>query len=244
MASSSHNTATDRQNDDLYPGCVFLKVIGFNKTKKNMGIKLTINFGEENLTIAKGNIRFGLRRGELCLRLQDAEIPLEKNLLTAVLDEMILTDVELEKLRKNRSSKASKTRAKLDLKSAGLSNEEASVFVKEDSDSLRIKLTETQHQVRAEGSEKEPRWIFEAKGTAPVLLGGLIGKKIATIEYKGSSVSGNAIFRALQKDIIITELEGFGPTALSFDKRKILKFLVARLLPKDDGQRRFSWRKL
>lgn len=222
------------------PRCVFVKFTTYNQRKQTSNLKLTINFGEHVKNVLKGNIKFGIRRGELNLVLEGAEIPFESNYLTAAFETKVKMEAEVTSGAKRTQTSKTKAGVNLNIKSMELTVEEEKILQKETMGSLRRKMEETWHQVRAEGSESNLTWVFEVWNTKPILMGGLFGINIATVKHKATNIKGSGYFRAFKKDVVITEWEGVLLKALARPKNLIVPLIILNSFKKDDGLIRFS----
>ncbi|MFN6338610.1 MAG: hypothetical protein ACK41W_07790 [Cyanobacteriota bacterium] len=104
-----------------FPGCVYLKLYGdfcdddsektathlfpitrkVDRSKKyqeeTINLRLSIRFGVESVKVAGGSIWFGLKRGELRLKLVNAVIPIEKQGLIAPFQNEVILEVQHDK---------------------------------------------------------------------------------------------------------------------------------------------------
>lgn len=169
--------------ESKFPDCVVMKLhlqatsevpqpsplIGVDNTKvmthpKEMDLSLTIAFsgeqevevpGGHRLGLPGGKAKFGIRRGQLRLALQNCQLPLEKIALLKPFKVSIV--VERQKTQSNEAQ-------------AGAASNAPNLSLKA-TQGMTEKVTEDFFQVKKIGSEDKPVWVFEAYGYRAILDG-------------------------------------------------------------------------
>jgi hypothetical protein len=191
------------------------------KTNK-YDLYLTLNFSEQWETLSGGRIKFGLKAGELRLKLENARIPYE---LRSHNDPFELS-VEKERQRQEGhktqqvaegSWGASKTGAK-------------AKFSTEKTEGSTDKFHLVVCQVETKGTPEEPAWNFRGETGEPVLRGSLIKTKLATIEVIAPEQpwSCEATFNISSRDVRITGGERAWLQDLIPEKRDSLDIALAK----------------
>lgn len=188
--------------------------------KGQVVLKLTLRFSKQEIKTPGGQVWFGLRRGELRLKLKNGKIPLEKMGLANLFEVEIEVEEQLEKGQESEGTLAVSPNMKL--KSASKT------------------ITKAKHKVRQvsnRGSEKEPVWEFEVKaGTDPYLNGVLQEECLGTVEVNGATCIIEATFVVRgQGDIHLLDSTGlFAAKNLSRNKTALLtrEFFLRFIAPK------------
>lgn len=211
------STVPQPEPDNKFPSCVSMKlhstpiqpeelqssIIIPNRTSQTIGsateqidLRLTIRFGEGEITVLGSNVRFGLKRGELKLKLENSRIPLEKMGLTAKFEPSVEVEMHQEKGRETQGS------ASIGIKS------DLSATIK-GSTKTGTKAKYKVCQVFTRGTEEEPVWVFEVKTNELMLWGQLNEEKLGTVEITAQPCRVEATFEVRgQRDLNLTESEG------------------------------------
>jgi hypothetical protein len=212
--------------DNKCPDCVWLDIQAeliqqksfFGKPSTSQIILyITLQFNEQWYALPNGNgrIKFGLRGGELRLKLENCKISPD--------DRELCGELSLETVikRKQQISEEHSVGAKLIAKGA-----EANYGRKETTGTSNEFEFKTCH-VTTKGSEQEPAWEFEPRQGEPVLKGLLKKTKlaIATVDSEPFRIQG--IFMAPPKDIEMTDSEGLWFVDLIPEKRATLDRFLA-----------------
>ena len=197
-----------------FPDCVFIKLhTPYCERDENrpdladFDLGLTIRFGEEQIGVLGGSISFGLKRGELKLKLVNAKMPIEKHGLTAPLEIEVSSEIQNENGNESELSILSSPTAKI--KGTG---------------KRTTKTITKAYSVSTRGTEEEPVWIFEAithegilKGQANKELLGLVCILARTCSIKASfEIHG-------QRDIHLTGARGLWPENIGRNKLAIIE---------------------
>jgi hypothetical protein len=179
-------------------------------TEPDVMLYLTINFGEQWEKVPfVGQVKFGLKRGQLKFRLKNCKIPLKNRELAPSLQQKISKEKQTQESSKRQASAefslsdivpvpfTSKGGSK-----AGLSGEQT-VGVTE-------KVLYTVDQIHSQGSDNQPVWIFQEKAGEQVLIGMLKSEKIATliVETKPCNIDITFEVRNIMRDVCVTDVEG------------------------------------
>lgn len=209
-----------------FPDCVLMKLHSSSQTAlQTTGeseLQLTIRFGEQAIPLPdkKGLVTFGLRRGELRLKISQGRIPLEKTGLVTPFQ----TKISIEKQRQEgRAREANIT------KDSGLKFS--------DSSSTTDKVQDTLYQVRSKGTETNPVWVFE-EHLQDCLSGSLVEERLGTVVIEGNDCVVMATFEvAHQTDICFIEIDELLPQgifkALSRTQQRLIckEFFTRCILP-------------
>lgn len=199
---------TRRKNpDNRCSGCLFLDLElseipeGFwgRPSDSKIDLMLTLNFNEQREDLPFGRIRFGLRGGELRLKLTNGKIPYRDRAFNDSLTVTLNAEVEIGEGRESQSGLS------------GTYGEKSGVTAKRDRKTTATR-TETFQQtmslVSTKGSEEEPAWVFEAHKSEPLLKGDLIEEKLATMTIASNPYKITATFEVSLKDIWLNAGEG------------------------------------
>lgn len=198
--------------ENRFPDCVFMKlhsepvrsqkrsVLGLlpqSATKspqlKQVDLKLTIRFGKQTIQCPGGTVQFGLKRGELKLKLENSRIPLEKIGLKASFAKTVEVEEQQEKGRESEATLAVAGGVKT--KNTGKTATKSKFML---------------DRVTNHGLEEEPAWEFEGQGGAePVLQGQLTEELLGTIELMGHPCCLRATFEIRgRSDIHLFDSDG------------------------------------
>lgn len=197
-------------------------------------LSLTIRFGEQEIKVPGGQVWFGLKRGQLRLKLENGRIPLEKVDLIAPLE----LAVEVE------DQQESGTSGELNLSLTGAVQPDPSVtvggagvkggFTNKKSTKLKHKV----HQCISGGTEVEPNWIFESKVEEQILVGQRTQEKLGTVEITINPCQVKATFEVSgQVDIRLTRSSSLWVSDIGRNKAALiervffLRFIAPKLQP-------------
>ncbi|HBE20318.1 MAG TPA: hypothetical protein DEG17_23660 [Cyanobacteria bacterium UBA11149] len=199
---------------------------------------LSIHFNEQWEPLHQGRIKFGLRGGELRLRLVGGEIPIESRYLGGCVELLLPRKEEPHQERidqtNNYTSNSTLTRRIVGAafpKSEGSrmdALETQKIFVGE-SDKDRPFHGNICH-ITKKVSEPNPTWIFEEEIGKPVLKGFLDKVKLATLNVTAFPCRIQATFEVSGRDICITDAEGLWQSDMSRNKMAVLEQLTIKRL--------------
>lgn len=197
---------------------------------------LTIHFNEQWEPLKEGRIKFGLRGGELRLRLVGAEIPIESRHLGGSVELLLPRNQEPQKEEiaqtNNYTPNSALTRGRI---GEVLSLEEGvripslptNKIFEEESEKNEPFQGNICH-ITKKVSEANPTWIFEEEIGKPVLKGFLHKVKLATLNVTAFPCRIQATFEVSGRDICLTDAEGLWPSDISRNKRAVLEQLTIR----------------
>jgi len=182
-------------------------------------LHLTINFNEQWEPLRGGRVKFGLKGGELRLKLENSKIPYESRELAGKLE----LSVQKERQQQEASEKQSGIEASLVESKPGV---KANVGSKETAGTTD-KFQFTDCQITTKGSEENPAWVFEVETGEPVLKGLLKNEKLGTLDVKTKPCRVEATFEVSKRDVHLTDGEGLYPPDISRNKRAIIERTIA-----------------
>ncbi len=228
---------------DKFPDCLSIKLHGQSllpkwllKLKKifapqpqeslteQIELQLTIRFGEQEIPVLGGTIKFGLRGGELKLNLTNSKIPLENLGLFPQLQERIEIESQVENSEGTENSLAVTLRG-------GFTTKDNQV-IKE-----VYKLKDEAYQVYTKGIDKNPVWVFQLQTDKEIFIGGWQKKKIGILEINDKPCTVEALFEVQDEHIRLTCATGIwskdiGRAKIAWLQRElILGWLIPKLQP-------------
>ena len=222
------------------PDCLYMELEGVSvkparglgwfppkRTKTNQyDLYLTLNFSEQWEQLSGGRIKFGVKAGELRLKLENAKIPYELRYLN--------DPFELSFEKERQRQEGYKTQCVAEGSWDGSKTGAKANFSTEQTESSTDKFHLVVCQVETKGTPEEPAWSFQVETGEPVLRGSLIKTKLATIEVIApeKSWSCEATFNISSRDVKITGGEGAWMKDLIPQKREPLDITLAKMLLK------------
>lgn len=200
------------------------------KKEKHLKLLLSIHFNEHWELLPGGMVKFGLRRGELRLRLEGSRIPLNSRELGVLLTTDIPTERQCQSGKEGQDGlTASINDRKLEIKVNAETKQTSAI-----SDSFRF----INNQISIKGDETNPAWVFEVKTGEPILKGILKSAILGTLDVIEQPCSVKATFEAsLMKDSYVTDAQGIYPPNISKKPRAMIeRALVKHLLKKKFGE--------
>ncbi len=238
-------TTPQPEPENKFPDCLYIKLEGnpvqpesqdcfeFWKTSTQghqIDLCLTIKFNEQWESLKEGRIKFGLKGGELRVKLENGEIPYESRQLAGSL--------ELAMPEEKQETEASNTRKDLEVRAIAinpsLNGSEAQAQTKGATDpksSITAQVPVTLCHITTKVLEEHPTWVFEEEMGKPVLKGLLNKAKLATLNVHTLPCCVEATFEVSKRDVSLTDAEGLWPPDLSRNKRAVLdRLIIQRLL--------------
>lgn len=199
---------------------------------KQIDLYLTIQFNEQTkVPIPGGEIAFGIKGGELRLKLENGKIPLESRELAGSLEFPVKKDREL---KQGAEAQSGINASFVDMK-PGLKFNLGKKKTEEKTDKFQL----TVYQVTAKGSETYPAWVFKVKTGEPILIGLLKEAKLGRIEVQRNPCGIEATFEVSKRDVQITDASGvwlknFSFKQLDVEKQRVLDIWILKkiLMPK------------
>jgi hypothetical protein len=227
--------------ENKFSNCLLMKLQGIVIEPEKQGIfnlklksgatdqiKLLLNlrFNEHIEPLLNGSIKFGIKGGELSLKLQNCSISLPS---VPVGKPFKLAVQALPNEKNQQQAKANKGAL------------EDTLFESKSADKTKIPQTETAKkndnspviscQISTKGSEENLAWVFALKSDEQVLQGIIKNVVIATIDVTGKPCRLEAVFSVSAQDVYITESEGLWSENISKKRRSIIqRAIVHRLL--------------
>ncbi|NES21378.1 MAG: hypothetical protein F6K41_21220 [Symploca sp. SIO3E6] len=206
------------------PKNLWTKLRQESKETEQIELYLTINFNEQWENLPGGRVKFGLRGGELRLKLEVGNIPYEYRGLNDPFEIAVPTDREQkEGNERQRLIEAALAKGEPTIKAIFSFNKK-----NEQTDKIQF----TTYQVTTKGSEENPAWVFEVKTGEPVLKGSLNNALLGTMNVTAKPCHVKAIFEVSKQDVYLTQAEGLWPQDISRNKLAILERTMALWLLK------------
>ncbi len=225
------------QPENKYPNWISMKLEGvvvqveqpgiFKLKSKSLAtdqiqLYLTLQFNEYRESLPRGQIRLGLKGGELKLRLENGKIPLPSCQLNG--------SVKLLRQagKQHKNGITAQTDATVSLRESQV---EASTNLlpkptQKNTPQYRFSIC----QVTAQGSEENPNWVFAAHKDQPVLNGFFNRALLGTLQVTAKPCRVEATFCISPQDIYI-DTEMLLPNTISKKKKTVIeRALVRRLI--------------
>jgi hypothetical protein len=192
------------------------------KEPEQIDLILNIHFGEheEEIHYGSGNVIFGIKRGELKIKLTNGEVPLKNIKLKGEFQTVVETEVQEERGSENQGA------VQVGIKNREITSSRKTAQKKSE------KVKNTEYQVRTGGGNlNEPSWIFEVKTNQEILEGLLQDAELATIDVKSKPCSLEATFGVKKtEDIFITNGELLWSKNITKKKIAVIERGIVRLL--------------
>jgi hypothetical protein len=190
--------------------------------RQQIKLHLLINFNEQWESFKLGRIKFGLKGGELKLKLQNSEMPYEARQLAAPLTVHILKERQEQKSSTNKigvepSAASGKAGVKVNLGTEGTEN-------------ITDKFPITDYQISLKGNNENPAWSFQVETGEPLLKGLLEKTELGTLNVTGKPCYVEATFEVSRSDIKVVLGEGIWNKNLIPEKREALEIKFIKLL--------------
>jgi len=215
------------------PDCLFMSLEGLPQSvvPEQIDLYLTINFNEQWEKLIGGRLKWGLRGGELRLKLTNGIIPYSSRELTGSLELFILKKrVVQESSQAQKGIEGSIGNIVILPAWTGKAGVKANAGAEQTS-GRTDEFEFTVCQVTTKGAEENPAWVFAVKTGEPVLKGLLKRAKLGTLDIKAKPCTVLVTFEISLRDIYVTDAEGLWPADISQNKRAVLERMLAlRLL--------------
>lgn len=206
------------------PGIFNLKL----KSAATEQIKLLLNlrFKEHWEQSLGGRFKFGIKGGELSLKLKNCTIALPSSAIGKSFKLAVQT-LPSEKKRQQVKANQEAVEATLsEIKSGDKAKNPQTEAAKKTDKSQVVSC-----QITTRGSEENLAWIFALKTDEPVLQGIIKNLILATINVTAKPCRVEAVFSVSPQDVYITESEGLWPENISKKRRIVIqRAIVHRLL--------------
>ena len=234
-------TAPQPEPENKCPDCLYINLTGIPAQPDSMyylgfvpisqpqqiHLHLTINFNEQWEPLQQGRIKFGLKGGQLRIKLENAEIPYESRQLSGYLQLTLETPIPESESNKEQIAVIPRTNSLFNQSqtSAGGNNYQQKNLASNN------QLQPSVCHVIAKVSEENPAWIFEGEREQGILKGSLKQAKLATLDAIAFPCHVTATFEVSRRDVYLTDAEGLWPADISRNKRAVLdRLIIQRLL--------------
>lgn len=232
-------TTTSPISENRFPDCVRMElevvpVLPENPLElkapvaKQVELVLDIRFGEHLEPLDNGSVTFGLKRGELRIKLDNGSVPLRNIKLSN------LFSIAIEKQLQQEDSTERQESGNITL------NPGATISSKQSNkNAATLKLQD--YQVNTRGTAEEPIWIFETKVDNQLLQGLLQAVNLATVNLTARCLYLEATFTAsIPKDIQIVDANWLWTKKITKKKTAVIeKAMVRHLLEKVINQKAY-----
>ena len=244
MAKQSRAIAVT-EHDNKCPECLHLEILGeplaleskglFSLLKKSdpeaFSLSVRIIFNEQWLDFRFGRVKFGLRGGELRLKLENGQMPSE--LRNEALKKILARELEIERQLGGEQESKSQLEGSItpDLSKANLKGVREKRQKESQGDKFQLKIAQISHK----GANNQPVWVFENRTGEPVLIGEL-ADSLGKMLIAGVPWSVEATFTHEMRQVVITGLENLFKDDISGHKLNVFELAVAKLFLKHKTQ--------
>ncbi|WP_044034213.1 hypothetical protein [Microcystis aeruginosa] len=244
MAKQSRAIAVT-EHDNKCPECLHLEILGelvaseskgvFSRFKKSepeaFSLSVRINFNQQWLDFSFGRVKFGLRGGELRLKLENGQMPSE--LRNEALKKILARELEIERQLGGEQESKSQLEGSVtpDLSKASLKGVGEQRRKESQGDKFQLKIAQISHK----GANNQPVWVFENRTGEPVLIGEL-ADSLGKMLIAGVPWSVEATFTHEMRQVVITGLENLFKDDISGHKLNVFELAVAKSFLKHKTQ--------
>lgn len=244
MAKQSRAIAVT-EHDNKCPECLHLEISGepvapeskgvFSRFKKSepeaFSLSVRLNFNQQWLDFRFGRVKFGLRGGELRLKLENGQMPSE--LRNEALKKILARELEIERQLGGEQESKSQLEGSItpDLSKANLKGVREKRQKESQGDKFQLKIAQISHK----GANNQPVWVFENRTGEPVLIGEL-ADSLGKMLIAGVPWSVEATFTHEMRQVVITGLENLFKDDISGHKLNVFELAVAKLFLKHKTQ--------
>lgn len=233
------------EHDNKCPECLHLEISGepvaseskgvFPRFKKSepeaFSLSVRIIFNEQWLDFRFGRVKFGLRGGELRLKLENGQMPSE--LRNEALKKILARELEIERQLGGEQESKFQLEGTVtpDLSKASLKGVREQRRKESQGDKFQLKIAQISHK----GANNQPVWVFENRTGEPVLIGEL-ADSLGKMLIAGVPWSVEATFTPEMRQVVITGLENLFKDDISGHKLNVFELAVAKLFLKHKTQ--------
>jgi hypothetical protein len=244
MAKQSRAIAVT-EHDNKCPECLHLEISGepvapeskgvFSLLKKSdpeaFSLSVRIIFNQQWLDFSFGRVKFGLRGGELRLKLENGQMPSE--LRNEALKKILARELEIERQLGGEQESKFQLEGTVtpDLSKASLKGAREQRQKESQGDKFQLKIAQISHK----GANNQPVWVFENRTGEPVLIGEL-ADSLGKMLIAGVPWSVEATFTHEMRQVVITGLENLFKDDISGHKLNVFELAVAKLFLKHKTQ--------
>ena len=244
MAKQSRAIAVT-EHDNKCPECLHLEISGepvapeskgvFSRFKKSepeaFSLSVRLNFNQQWLDFRFGRVKFGLRGGELRLKLENGQMPSE--LRNEALKKILARELEIERQLGGEQESKFQLEGTVtpDLSKASLKGAREQREKESQGDKFQLKIAQISHK----GANNQPVWVFENRTGEPVLIGEL-ADSLGKMLIAGVPWSVEATFTHEMRQVVIMGLENLFKDDISGHKLNVFELAVAKLFLKHKTQ--------
>lgn len=215
-------TIKQTSSENKFPGCLVMELQGILINADKVELQLNLQFNEDWKDITGGRIKFGLRSGELRLKLANATIPLDARELVELFPTSIQKEIQTQASSESQYGiEATFSDSKPGIK--GTLGDKRTTGISE-------KFQITSSQITGKGDSKNPIWVFEPRRDKSVFKTMLKSAKLATADISKLPCCIEAKFVVSLEDICITDGEGIIPKVTRQGDVILKKFLIKKLI--------------
>ena len=199
------------------------------KIQNQIDLHLTINFNEQWQQMPAGRIKFGLRGGELRLKLENGSIPYDLRELNSKFE------LTIAKERQQQASQDSKQGTEATVEANPVKIAKTAIkglLERKFTSGTTDKFQFTSAQVTTKGEPENPAWVFENQTGESVLKGSLTAAKLGTMEVTGRPCRVETTFEVSLGEVKLTDAEGLWSPDISDEKKAAIERGLAKLLLK------------
>ena len=233
------------EHDNKCPECLHLEISGepvaseskgvFPRFKKSepeaFSLSVRIIFNQQWLVFSFGRVKFGLRGGELRLKLENGQMPSE--LRNEALKKILARELEIERQLGGEQESKFQLEGTVtpDLSKASLKGVREQRQKESQGDKFQLKIAQISHK----GANNQPVWVFENRTGEPVLIGEL-ADSLGKMLIAGVPWSVEATFTPEMRQVVITGLENLFKDDISGHKLNVFELGFAKLFLKHKTQ--------
>jgi hypothetical protein len=243
MATMGVKAIAVTEHENKCPECLLLEISGEVVTAKGLlpslkksepdaiALFVRINFNEQWVDFSFGRVKFGLRGGELRLKLENGKMP--SKLRNEALKKIWERELSVERQSGGEQERKSQVKGSLapDLSKAGLEAVGEDRQKDSRSDKFQLKIAQISHK----GADDQPVWVFENKTGEPVLIGEL-ADSLGKMLIEGIPWGVEATFTPEMRQVIHTGLENLFKDDISGSKLKAFELVFAKKFLKNKTQ--------
>ena len=233
------------EHDNKCPECLHLEISGEPVASESKGVfprfkksepeafylSGRIIFNEQWLVFRFGRVKFGLRGGELRLKLENGQMPSE--LINEALKKILARELEIERQLGGEQESKFQLEGTVtpDLPKASLKGVREQRQKESQGDKFQLKIAQISHK----GANNQPVWVFENRTGEPVLIGEL-ADSLGKMLIAGVPWSVEATFTPEMRQVVITGLENLFKDDISGHKLNVFELALAKLFLKHKTQ--------
>ncbi|MDB9388568.1 hypothetical protein [Microcystis aeruginosa] len=217
------------KNNYFFKKTLFYFFVGYFILWKSLSVRIIFN--QQWLDFRFGRVKFGLRGGELRLKLENGQMPSE--LRNEALKKILARELEIERQLGGEQESKSQLEGSItpDLSKANLKGVREKRQKKSQGDKFQLKIAQISHK----GANNQPVWVFENRTGEPVLIGEL-ADSLGKMLIAGVPWSVEATFTHEMRQVVITGLENLFKDDISGHKLNVFELAVAKLFLKHKTQ--------